>query len=148
MGGKRVFFCSMPRHVRYLKDHEFPTVIATPNGPYIVSANIPIVRCKVVLDENDRPYTYGEETPVNLPEGIGDTVALCRCGASKNKPFCDGSHQHINFDGAITAKPVPYDSVAKLRTDNGITLGDAVPLWLARRFLRASHHRRVAHDSR
>lgn len=27
----------------------------------------------------------------------GDKVALCRCGASKNKPFCDGSHKGVDF---------------------------------------------------
>jgi CDGSH-type Zn-finger protein len=28
---------------------------------------------------------------------VGPTFALCRCGASKNKPFCDGTHTVINF---------------------------------------------------
>ncbi len=35
----------------------------------------------------------------NLCETKGKSIALCRCGASANKPFCDGSHTSVDFDG-------------------------------------------------
>jgi CDGSH-type Zn-finger protein len=49
-------------------------------GPYIVSGTV------LIADED------GTET---LKEGKS---ALCRCGGSKNKPYCDGSHKDIEFD--------------------------------------------------
>ena len=30
-----------------------------------------------------------------------DPVAICRCGGSSNKPFCDGTHATIDFDGTL-----------------------------------------------
>ena len=30
-----------------------------------------------------------------------DPMAMCRCGHSSNKPFCDGTHATIDFDGTL-----------------------------------------------
>ena len=53
----------------------------TKNGPLMVYGNISIKDSGVNLTKNHK------------------VTALCRCGASENKPFCDGSHVKINFEG-------------------------------------------------
>jgi CDGSH-type Zn-finger protein len=55
------------------------------NGPILIKGHA------IVVDED------GNQTPV---EGKGGTIALCRCGASANKPFCDGAHREIGFEAA------------------------------------------------
>lgn len=61
-------------------------VVPTENGPYKVTGPIELV------DPDGNPI------PVR-----GQTVFLCRCGGSTNKPFCDGTHSRIGFQGAIAA---------------------------------------------
>jgi CDGSH-type Zn-finger protein len=41
-----------------------------------------------------------------------DSVALCRCGQSARKPFCDGSHRTCGFVAGETAPPPPSPSPA------------------------------------
>lgn len=55
------------------------TIEARPNGPLFVRGRVRIV------DHDGR--VIREDT----------RLALCRCGASENKPFCDGSHRRIRF---------------------------------------------------
>jgi len=52
----------------------------------------------VDVRENGPNFLRGDLT-VSAPGGtVRDTrVALCRCGASSNKPYCDGTHRQIGF---------------------------------------------------
>jgi CDGSH-type Zn-finger protein/uncharacterized Fe-S cluster protein YjdI len=51
-----------------------------PNGPLVIKGNLSI-------SSGNRPKAWQ-----------GRQVALCRCGASKNKPFCDGAHSQVDFN--------------------------------------------------
>jgi CDGSH-type Zn-finger protein len=71
----------------------------TENGPYIVSGNVPLGQERVVLGSDNEPDRWEK-----LPDlAGGETYALCRCGRSGTKPFCDGSHVAAGFDGTETA---------------------------------------------
>lgn len=63
------------------------TIKVRPNGPYLVAGEIEL------LDANGSPF----------PVTPGKTVALCRCGQSGGKPFCDGSHNRCGFKAEETA---------------------------------------------
>ncbi|MBL8151096.1 MAG: CDGSH iron-sulfur domain-containing protein [Blastocatellia bacterium] len=41
--------------------------------------------------------------------GLGgrSTISLCRCGASANKPFCDGAHARAGFESVVEARDLP-----------------------------------------
>ena len=57
-----------------------PKVTVAKNGPYVVTGGIEIMGQTLAAGAS------------------GDKVTLCRCGGSKNKPFCDGTHWHIGFN--------------------------------------------------
>jgi CDGSH-type Zn-finger protein len=58
------------------------------NGPYKVTGPVKLI------DADDREYDLGLR---------GETIALCRCGGSTTKPFCDGTHSQIGFEAAERA---------------------------------------------
>lgn len=62
------------------------------NGPYLIQGAIQVV------DHLGNVFA--------IPPGK-DTIALCRCGHSKNKPFCDGSHKTCGFQAGEQAVKQP-----------------------------------------
>ena len=57
-----------------------PSVGVEPNASYWIRGGIPVV------SEDETPYE------------VRNRQTLCRCGQSRNKPFCDGSHKAYGFD--------------------------------------------------
>jgi len=60
---------------------------------------------KITISENGSLKVEGEVALVDkdgnpVPTRDGVPFFLCRCGASENKPFCDGSHKRVEFDGS------------------------------------------------
>jgi CDGSH-type Zn-finger protein len=68
------------------------TIRCREHGPLVLPAT-----CRIVDHQgNEFPLPVGKEM-----------IALCRCGQSKNKPFCDGSHKQCGFQAPELAPPKP-----------------------------------------
>ncbi len=61
-------------------------ISAYDDGPFLVTGPV------VIEDAGGNEYPSGKET-----------IALCRCGASTKKPFCDGTHSRVGFRAAQRA---------------------------------------------
>jgi CDGSH-type Zn-finger protein len=58
------------------------------NGPFKVTGPV------TIIDADGTEYDLSEQ---------GESVVLCRCGASTTKPFCDKTHSRIGFEAAERA---------------------------------------------
>ncbi|MEL6930421.1 MAG: CDGSH iron-sulfur domain-containing protein [Cyanobacteria bacterium J06600_6] len=62
------------------------TIEVKENGPFLVKGDIKLLDSEGNAFDSDKP-----------------AIALCRCGASENNPFCDGTHRKIDFKSAPKA---------------------------------------------
>ena len=102
----------------------------TKNGPYLVSGGLPLSEHHIVTNAEGESLDYREGNKHPAPA----QYALCRCGQSGNKPFCDGTHARVHFDGTETASRKPY--LEQVETIDGPTvrLTDAESLCAFARF--------------
>ena len=113
-----------------VKNNKKTQISITKNGPYIVSGNIPLYPMTIECDEQGIPAQWVKGTNYKTT----NTYALCRCGQSKNVPFCDGTHAKINFDGTEVSDNKPFEKVAKIIDGPALQLKDAEILCSSARF--------------
>ncbi len=68
-----------------------PSITCLPDGPYLLK------------NDDDTPVTLQVPTADGEQASAVKGVALCRCGGSANKPFCDGTHRNNGFSDARIA---------------------------------------------
>ena len=109
----------MNRHIKVTKD-----------GPYLVHGGPPLSVQTIETDGNGDSVDWRQGRSFD----VTDVYALCRCGGSANKPFCDGTHKKIDFDGTETASREPFAAQAKHFAGPTMLLEDAQPLCAYARF--------------
>jgi len=102
----------------------------TKDGPYVIYGGLSMFKEIIITDGRGTPTKWGKGE--NYPPQ--ETYVLCRCGESKNKPFCDGTHTNIGFDGTETASKKNYLEQAEITKGPELNLTDAVTLCASARF--------------
>jgi len=95
-----------------------PSIKIQKDGPYIVTGNVELNEQIISSQGNDYKMIPGRVFPA------AETYALCRCGQSKNMPFCDGSHVNTHFDGTETASRKSFRERALILKGPDLILAD------------------------
>jgi CDGSH-type Zn-finger protein len=105
-------------------------IVVSTNGPYLVSGGIPIEMQTIRPNADGFSWEWEKGRTFEAPADYH----LCRCGHSSHKPFCDGTHARIRFDGTETATRQPYDRQAEVEDGPTLELRDAEVLCAFARF--------------
>jgi CDGSH-type Zn-finger protein len=113
----------VPKERRRHRTGDARRILVVENGPYVVYGEVPLRRKRKIVSSPDNQSLTWETGPDLLTE---ETYALCRCGRSSSKPFCDGSHAAPGLDrepfvGTETADVRPYAELAHIHDGEGIS---------------------------
>lgn len=92
-----------------MKDKTAHKITIMKNGPYLVEGGLPLANQHIVTNEGGESLEWREGK--GFPSA--EKYHLCRCGQSAKKPFCDGTHNSIEFNEAETASRELYEQQAE-----------------------------------
>jgi CDGSH-type Zn-finger protein len=113
-------FLHIIKRRRNLKDKNTKLIKIVKNGPFLVYGGIPLLKLIISADNLGYPYEWIKKEEYPLQE----EYALCRCGQSEKKPFCDGKHEETGFQGIDTTSRVSYLEGAKVTEGPELILTD------------------------
>lgn len=105
-------------------------ITVSENGPYLVEGGPRLANQHIVTNAAGESLEWREGDAFPRAE----KYALCRCGQSATKPFCDGTHTRVRFDGTETASREPYQRQAEQIDGPTMVLEDATQLCAFARF--------------
>jgi CDGSH-type Zn-finger protein len=107
-------------------------ITITVDGPYLVQGALPLAHQHIVTNAQGESLSWREGKAVATP--AAEVYALCRCGQSASKPFCDGAHRRAGFDGTETASRETYMQQAEHIEGPTLVLEDTKALCAFARF--------------
>ncbi|MDR0931507.1 MAG: CDGSH iron-sulfur domain-containing protein [Victivallales bacterium] len=114
-----------------------PYIKITKDGPYLVFGIERVIEKKIVVDDDGISVEYGDGRVFEIKPD--KPVALCRCGRSKESPFCDGEHcKPEHFDGTESAGFGKFTDDADVLKGPSVTLLDNQKLCAFARFCDAA----------
>ena len=101
-----------------------PRIVIQENGPYEVTGEPVLTKRAQSESIHGEPLEWDLVGTEDADYKRRKQYLLCRCGQSNAKPYCDGTHEKIDFDGTLTASPQPSPGRRTTTEGEGITLTD------------------------
>jgi CDGSH-type Zn-finger protein len=116
-----------------MSDGPKPGIKVSKDGPYLVKGGVPVSTTTIGVDKAGESVEWIEGERI----ATGEQCALCRCGRSGSKPFCDGSHTDVAFDGTETADRGDYMDRTAVLEGSVVRVTDVVALCAEARYCAA-----------